>query len=67
MAKAGRPQKDAPVLTPEERARRLRRVRDMLAYGCHLPQVMERFGISRESARCLVAEAQADAEREERR
>lgn len=66
MGKAGRPQKDAPVLTPEERQTRYRRVRAMLAAGCYLPQVMERFGLGEDGARRLVSEARADAERRER-
>jgi transposase len=63
----GKRKDTGPPLSADERARRLARVRAMLATGCRAPQVSERFGIGIEHARHLIREArQATASTEGR-
>lgn len=51
--------KERDLLTADERARRLRRIRAMLDSGCDVAQVMERFGVTLEYGRKLVTQARA--------
>ena len=67
MGTRGRPSKNAVPLSEAEQARRLRSVRAMLAAGCRIPQVRERFGLCEEAARALVKAAREDGERGEQR
>lgn len=46
-------------LTPEERERRLRRIKAMIDSGCDTAQVVERYGVSLDVARRLALEARA--------
>jgi hypothetical protein len=58
MVKRGEP-KEAVRLTPEEQARRLRRVKAMVDWGCDRAQVVERSGVTDETARRLVQQARS--------